>query len=348
MYEKDLNLDSSARDCSSKLRSTFYSLVDCGIYCNGLNPQTSKRIYQTIILPKALYGCELWNGLTESQIMTMEIAHRHCIKRLQSMPKSVRTDVALSFLNVLPLENIIDKKKLLFFGQLCRLRVGTKIKSIFVYRVFHFLNNPRKSKGFIPDIFKILGKYKLSNTINEYLRTGYFPSKSSWKTIVRESVLEKSNADLQLRMVNDQDLYMLFDIHNEYHLSCIWEFSRLYPVYRKQCITAAVALSRLFSREYEIFCPLCNMVTDNMVLHSIMYCTNTKEYRLNLWVKLINLLGVENYHYFCSLSPKYQTASLLSGMTFLVLDCKTRIQCFKLVLTVVHKMCKVLMSPELQ
>ena len=75
-----MSIGKNVKDACNKIRNTFLSLVNCGIYQDGLNPLTSKRIYNSVVLPKALYGCELWSNLHPNHIMSLERAHRFCIK----------------------------------------------------------------------------------------------------------------------------------------------------------------------------------------------------------------------------------------------------------------------------
>ena len=84
MFSKYMSLKHvkiNIKDASDKLKGTFVSLVNSGIiHENGLHPLSCQKIYKCIVLPKALYGCENWNNMTESDVLTMERAHRFCIK----------------------------------------------------------------------------------------------------------------------------------------------------------------------------------------------------------------------------------------------------------------------------
>ena len=61
--DKFLPLDENVMSATTKLKSTLLSLSkNCGIHEDALNPLTAKHLYKTIILPKALYGCEPWNN----------------------------------------------------------------------------------------------------------------------------------------------------------------------------------------------------------------------------------------------------------------------------------------------
>ena len=117
-----MSLKTNIKDASDKLKGTFVSLANSGIiHENRLRPLSCKIIYKCIVLPKALYGCENWNNMTGSDVLIMERAHRFCIKHMQGLHRRTRTDIALSIIAIYSIESEIDFKKLILFGQLCRL-----------------------------------------------------------------------------------------------------------------------------------------------------------------------------------------------------------------------------------
>ena len=79
-FDKYLSLYENVKSASDKLKSTLLSLANCGIHEGGFNPLSSKHIYKIIVLPKALYGCELWNNLFPVHLHMLELAHRFCVK----------------------------------------------------------------------------------------------------------------------------------------------------------------------------------------------------------------------------------------------------------------------------
>ena len=147
-----------------KLKSTLLSLGNCGVHEEGLNPITSKHIYKTIVLPKALYGCEIWDNLSTKHLNMLKMAHRFCVKCLQSLPKRTNTDLALSLINLQNIEHEIDYRKLVFLRQLCCLPLDYTAKEIFLYRLVNFNGRVSSQRGFIPDIHRILGKYSVRTT----------------------------------------------------------------------------------------------------------------------------------------------------------------------------------------
>ena len=78
-----MSLSENVNESCSKLKTTLFSLVNSGVNDSGFNPITSFHLYRSIVLPKGLYGAELWNCLSPSQEETLEPcerAHRFCIK----------------------------------------------------------------------------------------------------------------------------------------------------------------------------------------------------------------------------------------------------------------------------
>ena len=59
------------------LRGTFLSLATCGLHAYGINPISAMKLYTSIVLPKALYSCELWNNINTTAMSQLEIAHRY-------------------------------------------------------------------------------------------------------------------------------------------------------------------------------------------------------------------------------------------------------------------------------
>ena len=87
-----------------------------------------------------------------------------------------------------PIEADIDRRKLTFLGQLCSLDTSSVIKTVFVNRLMAFLNNPSCISGVIPDMYRLCKKYNLLTILNRYISDGVFPSKYTWKTIVKSNI----------------------------------------------------------------------------------------------------------------------------------------------------------------
>ena len=131
------------KNAIDRLKCTFLSLIciQQGFFIKTICILSRAKhyitIYDSIVLPKALYGFGNWCNLTESEILSLERAHRFCVKHIQSLSTCTRTDGALSLLSVFPIEVEIEFRKLTLFGQMCRLNSNTCIwvKNVFLNRL---------------------------------------------------------------------------------------------------------------------------------------------------------------------------------------------------------------------
>ena len=116
LCNKQMKTSLNAEESCKKLKSTLFGLVDVGLHENGLLSTTSLKIYKSIVTPKALYGCELWFGLNNTQITMIEKAHRLCLKYIHNFPSYTRTDICLGLVGTIPMKAEIEYRKLLFLG----------------------------------------------------------------------------------------------------------------------------------------------------------------------------------------------------------------------------------------
>ena len=97
---------------------------------NDLSPITSFKIYKSIVMPRALFGCEMLQSLSDRDNLNVNRSRGLCLKQIQGLKSRWRTDIVLGLLGVLPLQTEIDKRKLTFLGQLCPLERDCQQKSI--------------------------------------------------------------------------------------------------------------------------------------------------------------------------------------------------------------------------
>ena len=315
--DKNMSFDNNVKVACNKLKNTFLSIVNCGIHQDGLNPLTSKRIYNSIVLPKALYGCELWSSLNKKQIMSLERAHRFCIKFMQSLPKYTSTDVSLALIGMYPIEAEIDYKKLIFLGQLCRLPGGYRAKEIFTHRLIHFNESPAKKLGFFPDIFRILNKYSVSQVLNEYIQTGVFPNKVAWKNIVRSKINALHTDDMLIRINSSELVSRIVHLHSglSSYPHAFWILCREHPRYKKYAHVAVRLIGLMFCGRWRSPCHICGENVVSITEHVLLFCRSNSYFRTELWQKLIKRFGLAFYIEYISLSVSEQVNALLSGFS---------------------------------
>ncbi|MCG8077812.1 MAG: hypothetical protein JAY75_16450 [Candidatus Thiodiazotropha taylori] len=308
---KYLKLEPNIKNATDKLKGTFFSLVKSGIfYQDSLHPITCKKIYNAVVLPKALYGCEHWNSLTPTEILTLERAHRFCIKQMQSLGIRTRTDVALGLLAFLPIEVEIELKKLILFGQLCRLNSNFWARTLFLNRLTTYKIAPAKQMGFIPDIDRLLRKYQLGHILEKYLQDGIFPSKYSWKRIIKVKVHQKATEAWHNRTLTPE-FHRFRLVHSEFRTHWLWAFSLENRKFLKPCITMVQLISKLCIINATDVCNYCHRNYDNIVDHCIHDCLYILRQRHIFWQEILSL-GLDVYRYL-SMQSKIVLSNIFLG-----------------------------------
>ena len=147
------------------------------------------------MIPRALYGCEFWHDISNSDLLLLERSHRICVKSIQNIDRCTRSCVALSLLGSLSLEKDIQKRKLILFGQLCRLDLFYTFKRIFIYRLISQFYFNDLTHGFVLDSLNILSKFNLMHMVRDFISLGQFPGKCSWKTITNGKLTEQRDLE---------------------------------------------------------------------------------------------------------------------------------------------------------
>ena len=104
---KYMKVKRNVTESASIIRKIFFGLDSCGFSEMHQHPFTLKRIYESIVLPNSLYGCELWCNLSQSDSLLSERSHRLCIKSMQNMDTNTKTCVALSLFGTSSLKYVI-------------------------------------------------------------------------------------------------------------------------------------------------------------------------------------------------------------------------------------------------
>ena len=335
-----MTISSCLTIANSKLRSTFFSIINNGIYENGIHPITSLKIYKAVVLPKALYGCELWHDITKTQLVKLERSHKFCIKYIQCIVRSTRSDIALSLLGCRSLESEIDYKKLTLLGQLCRLSTDFISKDLFNNRLIRFIDDPHNKSGFFPDLYRILQKYDLVYFLNNYVTYGIFPTKFHWKSVIRDRIDKVSSLTVHTRMESDSKLHVYALYNNINRCSPLWLFCKKHPKMLIECQSTIKILSKLYSHEYNQICFRCGMHTSTLAEHIIYECDVNEQYRHCLWTKLLNIVGLKNYMSFIRTDTRVQITQLCTGLC-VHLNKDDQDKCIQLVIFYFHKMFQV-------
>ncbi|CAG2187282.1 unnamed protein product [Mytilus edulis] len=192
LLESSFNSMEQTMNACHMLRATTISIMNSGVHPAILNTSTCLKIVNQLAYTRALYGCELWNNLTKSELLLLERAHRFVCKAVQGLPKRSRSDKCTSLLGWLCIECYIDKCKLLFFGRLCRLNSAHLPKQIMMARLLEFKYTCVDNQlGFIPDMYRLFIKYNLLQYVVNLIELGSF----SFKNCLEQCSVAKHSQD---------------------------------------------------------------------------------------------------------------------------------------------------------
>ena len=309
IFNKYMSIKDNIKDACDKLKGTFVSLVNDGIvHEQGLLSLSCMKIYRCIVLPKALYGCENWSNLCNSDLLSLERAHRYCIKYMQGLPRRTRTDIALSLVGSNSLEAEIDYRKLQLFGQFCRLRLDHWLRHIFLNRLTSYFVDGAGQTGFIPEVVRLLEKYSLSRYLDTFMCNSIFPSKISWKRHVRCEINNRELYQWHCR-TSQPDFAHFRRIVPAFHFHYFWILSNRSPKVVNACKYAIQMIGCILDCDVQLCCK-CNLLYKNVVDHCISECTYLHSERVKLWDRIYKLSPLV-YTYLRSLDTMSLTSFLL-------------------------------------
>ncbi len=275
----------------NKARRTLFSLIGYGVRPEGLSVLSASKLYMTVVVPGALYGCELWNVLSGSDLAKLERTHRQAAKLIQQLPQRTSTTASLAMLGWLPMEVLIDRRKLLFLGRLCRQDFSTTANRVLLCRLFqHQMQNTSKQLGFAQDIFRILRKYGLEDSLRSYLTGSEWPCKPLWKkTVARATQVYYTDSILSAESSKNVELFL--DAHRD--------ITKPHPAWlaMQTCHTGRPQLfflARLCTvRGLGQSCEHCVTDTADLVQHLVTVCPHFVDIREYYWMVMVNEFPVE-------------------------------------------------------
>ena len=172
----------ATKDNIQKARRTLYSLMSSGLHGeNGLDPETAIHLMQTYVLPVLIYGMEV--VLPKRKYIDMlDKFYKKFLKMILSLPVNTADPVVYVLSGTIPVEAIIHKRALTFFGNICRLPETTIEHRLAVRQLS--VKSFTSHSWFIA-VKEIFIKYNLPDPY-DLLRDP--PTKFHWRRIVNKHV----------------------------------------------------------------------------------------------------------------------------------------------------------------
>ena len=84
-----------------------------------------------ILIPKQLYGCETWTGMSTEQLRKLEKVQKDDLTKLFALPRTTPMFSILFECGILPIEYKIKIRKLVYWHKLLNLDAKRLVKAIY-------------------------------------------------------------------------------------------------------------------------------------------------------------------------------------------------------------------------
>ena len=149
--------------------------------------------------------------------------------------------------------------------------------------------------GFIWDVFRILEEYDLGYVLSEYITSGTFQSRHSWKKLIRNKLSDACVSNVGLANA-DEAVCRFQTIHPKSKPCCFWELSRKHPYMLTACKSVMQMIALTFSKYQPIItCSACGSLVPKYVDHCVLWCPANAGVRHRMWLGSWHKYGVDAY-----------------------------------------------------
>jgi hypothetical protein len=294
-----------------KSRQSMCALHDLGISGNGMNPLSSTKIWLRVILPSALYGCEVIGNISVTLLEKLERVQRLFARKVQNLHRSSHRCSTIQLLGLWSVEGYINKCKLLFFGRLLQASSNMAYKKLFLFLLARYVNGISIGSCITDDLFNILHQYGLSHFLQQYL-DGSTVDKLAWRHIVRQSVSAAENQTWSRITLETRGMHLFTYIQPVLRPHTLWRLCFIYKNYLHE-LGFLVQLGACGVIKSE--CTVCKSHVTDIVRHTILQCPSLCNDRNTLMSEVVNALNVQTSVDFFNMSDDEILASLLGGYT---------------------------------
>ena len=243
-----------------------------GFHSDGLSPLTCGTVYNRMVSPSMLYGCEVWGAIPQAKMRTLEVVQKRVAKHIQGLHRRtcIHDEIVRGMLGWLPMSASIDLCNIKFVFKLLKLPPDNIVKKIFVTQLYIKSLVPGKvsNRSITSDICNVLDKYNMTDMLNEYLSSGTLPSKMFVKQAASASVRSYETESWRRGLTNKGATRFL-KVHTTLQPHVVYEIVRYHMDYRRSLINIITLLA--FPQECEeCMCSECGVAYTDIVKHYVM------------------------------------------------------------------------------
>ena len=239
----NLNDVSGISERIAKARKTLNAATGLGIRRNGLTIATCNIIFWSLVVPIALYGCEV-SHLSNGEISILENFQTYAAKKIQRFYERVPNLVSLYALGWMRLEHFVQVKMMMFIRSVLVLDDQTLSRRIFCERatvIFErdIVDGDETGYNVVHDLLVTASLFNLLNEVRDMVLRGQHYPKSAWKGMVWSRAWELEDVFWNIQFQALQSLDLIRNVNLNCSYLTWWYLSDKVPTAMKRCETLA-------------------------------------------------------------------------------------------------------------
>lgn len=287
-----------------------------------LPPTVGSKIYESVCVPKLLYGVEAC-VIHRDVMFEIEKCQRYSAKVIQGMPQQTPNPVPMATLGWMSMDSMIDIKKMVFLYHWLSLPTGCIYKKIVILRLITFIYGSSKDGHDSPlyQAFEAIVKHGLQNYVMDVLQNGTTISLKQFRRVAYRAVAEIEKSRWGANMLLYKSLRLFRACFTRIEMCVWWKVSHCRP----QLCNATRSVLKLTCRQYIKYgvpgykfnpsghCPLCGDFNADTVPHLLFVCGNLSTLRNDLWRNVVDNMPEQMALHVAKLNVENKTRFLLSG-----------------------------------
>ena len=179
------------KDRHDKIKGTITELfaLSKGIKFGTKQIESLLLLYKTVFLPRLIYNCEAWSGLTTKNLKTLKSSQLHYLRKILEVSKGVPSAALFLELGVLPISFEIELKQLLYLKRILDREYDDP-----VHMVYHEMLKYKEEINWANDVIGLRKKYNLPLS-DENIKNMQM---NDWKSFIKSVIYKEAFMELQI------------------------------------------------------------------------------------------------------------------------------------------------------